>query len=282
MKTKHIHPYVRYCDKVYTEENFKHYSLAQDCRLFYTIHGNHTLVSNKTVYNISEGDIVYIPHSRPYKSTYSENFSQIKINFDFYDNSKEFPPQPLPLFYTDNPNAKLDPPQKPLTTPFDNIIIIKNSFHYQAFFEEIQKQMNSQRKEFDIIASSLLKSIIAYVQQNSILGSQKTNMLVDAAINYIHNNYMHPITAEQISNALNYHHVYINRQFKLATSYSIHQYLLNYRCEEAKRLLDSTNASIQDIAFDVGFQSAAHFTEIFKKRIGKPPLAYRKEKYQMI
>ncbi len=227
-------------------------------------------------------DIVYIPHSLPYKSTYSPTFSQIKINFDFYDDAKKFPPQPLPLFYINDPEIKIEPIQKPLAAPFDNVIVIRNASHYKPIFEEIQKQMTSQRKEFDVISASLAKSIIAYIQQSSILGSEKTNMLVDSVINYIRENYMYPLTAEQISVALNYHPVYINRQFKLATSYSIHQYLLNYRCEEAKRLLDTTNLSIQNIAFDVGFQSAAHFTEIFKKRTGKSPLNYRKEKYQML
>lgn len=282
MKLKHIHPYVRFCDKVSHEKNFAYCSLAQDCRLFYAIEGTHTLVTSNATYDICGGDIVYIPHSLPYKSTYSPVFSQIKINFDFFDAAKEFPPKPLPILFINHLDANTEPFQKPLAPPFDDVILMRGASNCRQYFEDIFRQMQTQKNEFDVIAASLLTSILAQMQQNSLLGSEKTNLLVDTIIHYIHKNYMTPLTAKQISDELHFHPVYINRQFKLATSCSIYQYILNYRCNEAKRLLDTTDLSIQNIAFEVGFQSAAHFTQIFKKRTGKSPLDYRKEKYVLL
>ena len=44
---------------------------------------------------------------------------------------------------------------------------------------------------------------------------------------------------------------------------------------EARRLLATTDATIADIAQDLGFADAAYFSRLFSKRTGQPPLAYR-------
>lgn len=45
--------------------------------------------------------------------------------------------------------------------------------------------------------------------------------------------------------------------------------------DKAKHLLWSTDHSISQIAFDMGFEHPSHFTKLFKKKTGQPPKAYR-------
>ncbi|NLM75944.1 MAG: helix-turn-helix transcriptional regulator [Clostridiaceae bacterium] len=49
------------------------------------------------------------------------------------------------------------------------------------------------------------------------------------------------------------------------------------RIEESKRLLETTNFSVLQIASIVGFSSQSYFSQTFKKAVGQTPLEYRKE-----
>ena len=53
-------------------------------------------------------------------------------------------------------------------------------------------------------------------------------------------------------------------------------YLLSLRIEKAKWMLRKTNASIQQIAGEVGFENdGSYFSQIFKKYTGILPKEYR-------
>ena len=57
----------------------------------------------------------------------------------------------------------------------------------------------------------------------------------------------------------------------------IGEYIGTVRIGEAKRLLESTDLSIQQIAYSVGIEDYNYFSKFFKLRVGLPPLKYRKE-----
>ncbi len=46
----------------------------------------------------------------------------------------------------------------------------------------------------------------------------------------------------------------------------------------AARLLLDSRATIASIAFDVGYDSDAAFARAFKRLVGKPPAAWRRER----
>jgi AraC-like DNA-binding protein len=46
---------------------------------------------------------------------------------------------------------------------------------------------------------------------------------------------------------------------------------------EAKRLLFSTSKTIEEIAYELGYSDAPHFSKFFKKHVGLSPVAYKKE-----
>ena len=54
-------------------------------------------------------------------------------------------------------------------------------------------------------------------------------------------------------------------------------YLIEYRIRAAKKLLETTDYSITDIALNCGFNSTSYFTKLFHRSCGKTPNAYRKE-----
>ncbi len=70
---------------------------------------------------------------------------------------------------------------------------------------------------------------------------------------------------------------YLSRLFKKNTGISITDYIIHARIEKAKELLRSTNRRVNDIALEVGFESASYFTRFFKRSIKMTPVEYREK-----
>lgn len=66
-----------------------------------------------------------------------------------------------------------------------------------------------------------------------------------------------------------------NRRFKAATNKSPLQYLQEIRIQTAKDLLKTSNLTISEIAFKVGYSDMGHFTMLFKKLLSTTPSEYR-------
>ena len=61
------------------------------------------------------------------------------------------------------------------------------------------------------------------------------------------------------------------RAFKQTMGRAPHQYLLALRLERARRLLETSGATLSDIAQRAGFADQAHFTRLFKRAFGITP-----------
>ena len=68
---------------------------------------------------------------------------------------------------------------------------------------------------------------------------------------------------------------YLSRRFKEVTGMNLKDTILKFRMEESCRLLSGTTNRIKNIAAQVGFESAAHFSRIFKQETGLTPQEYR-------
>jgi len=66
------------------------------------------------------------------------------------------------------------------------------------------------------------------------------------------------------------------RRFTSATGLAPLAYVQRLRIEEAKRRLERTEASVDEISFQVGYEDAAFFRRLFKRTTGLTPGAYRK------
>jgi transcriptional regulator GlxA family with amidase domain len=66
-----------------------------------------------------------------------------------------------------------------------------------------------------------------------------------------------------------------SRRFKLATGMRATEYWQQIRIEAAKELLSSSNLSIQEISYHVGYQDQGHLTRLFKQSLALTPKDYR-------
>jgi transcriptional regulator GlxA family with amidase domain len=68
------------------------------------------------------------------------------------------------------------------------------------------------------------------------------------------------------------------RRFELATANTPLEYLQRVRIEAAKKLLESKNEGIAQIASRCGYEDVDYFGKIFRRYVAMTPRAYR-EKY---
>ena len=84
------------------------------------------------------------------------------------------------------------------------------------------------------------------------------------------------VTLEDISKRFNYSKSYISHMFKKECGLTLKAYCNRLKIEDAQRLLDSTDISVTDIAYMVGFNDLSYFINTFRKMTGMTALEYRK------
>ncbi len=67
-----------------------------------------------------------------------------------------------------------------------------------------------------------------------------------------------------------------NRRFKRATGLAPMEYVHTLRLEEAKQLLESGEEPVEAVAQQVGYEDAAFFGRLFRRKVGITPAQYRK------
>lgn len=65
------------------------------------------------------------------------------------------------------------------------------------------------------------------------------------------------------------------RRFKTATGYAPVDYVQTVRVEEAKQMLETTREPTDAVAHAVGYEDAAYFRRLFKRKTGVTPARYR-------
>jgi two-component system response regulator YesN len=68
---------------------------------------------------------------------------------------------------------------------------------------------------------------------------------------------------------------YLSRVFKEKTGTGFDEYRLKVRMERAAELLDTTEYSVEEIAYRIGYENAESFARLFKKIMGCTPTGHR-------
>lgn len=92
---------------------------------------------------------------------------------------------------------------------------------------------------------------------------------------WLQDNYSSEIQFSQLAKQFDLSVRSFNRRFKLATGKTPIKYLQDIRVSTARELLQTTNLSISEIAYRVGYQDVGHFSSLFKKAFNATPQDYR-------
>ncbi|MBP4138800.1 helix-turn-helix domain-containing protein [Flavobacterium geliluteum] len=82
-------------------------------------------------------------------------------------------------------------------------------------------------------------------------------------------------TVNSIAETLHVSPNYLSSMLKVLTGQSTQQHIHNKLIEKAKEKLSTTNLSISEIAFQLGFEHSPSFSKLFKAKSGVSPLEFR-------
>ena len=94
-------------------------------------------------------------------------------------------------------------------------------------------------------------------------------------IRYIAEHCKEDISLASVAKAFGYEPHYLCRYMKRVANVPFRQLVNNYRLDQAKALLEGTEAPITQIALDVGFSCLRTFNRVFKDAEGVSPREYR-------
>ena len=101
--------------------------------------------------------------------------------------------------------------------------------------------------------------------------------LVSRALLFIWNHSHRPITVPQVAKAVSVHVRTLERRFADCGYHTVQQAILDCRLRRACELLRTTNMSVKEIAFTVGFSQPKRLNESFQRHFNTTPLAYRRD-----
>ena len=94
---------------------------------------------------------------------------------------------------------------------------------------------------------------------------------------FIDQHFREKINLDEIAEEASFSRFHFIRLFRQAYGDTPHQYMVSLRMQEAERLMANPGLKIQDICFEIGFESVGTFTTQFRKARGKTPKARQKE-----
>jgi Response regulator containing CheY-like receiver domain and AraC-type DNA-binding domain len=98
---------------------------------------------------------------------------------------------------------------------------------------------------------------------------------VELVIQYLHDHFSEAITIRELADLIHVSESYLIRIFKTKTKTTPSKYINILRIEAAKHLLRTSNQSIEEVSYKIGFNSPKYFSRIFKTLTGKTASDFR-------
>lgn len=156
-----------------------------------------------------------------------------------------------------------------------------------SVYKIMEKELNSRVDEFSqevIIAQ--IELLLSYVNRfykrqfitrkavnNDIL--QKTEAILDEYFNSQQPLTQGVPTVQFLSEQLNLSTGYLSDMLRSLIGQNAQQYIHSKLIEQAKEKLSTTDLSISEIAYELGFEHSQSFSKLFKNKTNQSPIAFR-------
>lgn len=168
-----------------------------------------------------------------------------------------------------------------LIYPDQNVTAIKiksTKLFKESFFNVMEKSEKSDLKNYmdvSLLIHDLCNTLYNTVT-DSIIGEKQINSDIQKVLDYIEENYSEPISIDDMTEYIHVSKYHFIRSFRRVMGVPPYTYLTTYRITVAKKLLLTTDYTVQEISEKCGFLDASNFIAQFKKHTGLKPMAYKK------
>jgi AraC-like DNA-binding protein len=150
----------------------------------------------------------------------------------------------------------------------------------ETFIRSIEVSLLQEPTRLDFQTNAKIISLLLFFLQG-IPKKLSTYFVVDErikkVIDYIEKKISIPLTNKELAMVSNLATNSFARLFRENMNCSVQHYILQRRIDQAIVLMHHSNSQIGDIALECGFYDRHHFSRVFKKIKGIPPVSYRKK-----
>ena len=155
----------------------------------------------------------------------------------------------------------------------------------EILVRNVQNEINSRLDNFsqDVIVSNL-ELILSYSNRfysRQFLSRKMANNDLLTNFEFVLENYFSKNseiqlpTVDKLAKELNVSSAYLSDMLRNVTGQNTQQHIHNKLIEKAKDILTSTNKSVSEIAFLLGFEYPQSFSKLFKNKTNLTPIKYR-------
>lgn len=143
--------------------------------------------------------------------------------------------------------------------------------------KELQSYENMEFQTRNILSETwllLLEDIRLNYKMNKTLKFEQPDRIRNM-LSYIHSHYKDKITVTQIADAIGISEREAIRSFRKSLNQSPIEYLISYRLNEAKKMLQNSELPITEVCYQCGFSDSSYFGKTFRKAYGLTPREFR-------
>ncbi len=246
-----------YCEKNYrlVRESFNSIFIT------YIIDGSFTYVLGGNHVAAHKGEVVILNCFKPHEYYANNYFESIWVHIDG-QNCLDF--------------------YKEITKNEGNTIKCSDAQHVQSLlfrlFDNVKNEKNSNEVNMSLDIYKLLTELSNPVHISTNNNTSYEESIMEART-YITEHLGDRLTVKQISKTIHMSPSHFSMVFKQQTGFSPYDYVLVTRLNKAKDYLQSTDLTVSQIAYEVGFNSDANFIYFFKQHTGISPNKFRRLKF---
>jgi AraC-like DNA-binding protein len=153
------------------------------------------------------------------------------------------------------------------------ISVVLNQMTQQSVHESMHK-LYLRAKVFELMSLYFSRDKEMDIEQCPFLMDDTNIKKIRKAKDIIISRMTEPPTLNHLANEVEISLKKLKEGFKQVYGASVYVFLLDYKMQVSKRLLSSGNYNVNEVALKVGYSTATHFINAFKKKFGTTPKKY--------
>ena len=254
-------------------------------QLTYVIQGTISVFLDQRIIDLKEGQGIYI------------NPEVLHMIRDRYDSDAMFVSLDVsPKLLTSFPNSVFERSyvRQVFRSPAADVVVLDPQVSWQKkILDEamnIAPEYKSRGFGWELTVSSSLytlwKELVCHLQKSieehdapaAKEARLRRNQRIKDILAYIREHFTEKITLDEIAEHLHLSTNECCRFFKKNMNCTLFEYITEYRLSKSMELLENTDLSIAQIAYESGFGSSSYFIEKFRKNVGMTPGEFRKSR----
>ena len=156
------------------------------------------------------------------------------------------------------------------------VVTLPNKHYALKVINDVIKNGHLEEPFRSLKTASGIYELISILFSESLPRKQiLENSNIEQVIEYINNNFTQNFSLDFLADKFGSSPNHFIKKFKEKTGHTPIKYLAIKRIEKAKKLLDTTNLSINEVMEKVGYDDASYFSKLFKKIVGYSPKNYK-------